>query len=53
MRYKVEFEFLNDLGEWKKSDISFDGTMTKDEAEYWCWDFRHREDLRNVRIVEY
>lgn len=53
MGYKVEFEFLNGLGEWKKDDVSFDETMTKDEAEYWCQDFRCRESHRNVRIVEY
>lgn len=53
MGYKVEFEFMNSLGEWKKGDMSFYGTMTKEEAEYWCRDFRSRENHRNVKVVKY
>lgn len=53
MSYKIEFEFLNDLGEWKKDDVSANGTMTYKEAVYWRKDFAKREGFRNVKIVEY
>ncbi len=52
MKYRVVFEIM-DLGELVSDSVSFDGTMTKEEAEYWCLDFKCREGVRNVRIEQY
>ena len=52
MKYKVVFEFLNPVGEWKETDLSNNEEgFTKEDAEDVARQLREREH-RNVKVTE-
>lgn len=51
-KYMVRFDFLNEEREWKPGYISNnDKGFTRDEAEYIVQDMRHRDNIKEARMV--
>lgn len=52
MKYAIEFEFLNENGEWRKDRLTNNGKgLPKGDAEEIHADFIQRPGHRNVRMV--
>jgi len=51
-KYMVRFDFLNENGEWKPDYLSNnDNGFDRADAEYIVQDMRHRENIKEARMV--